>query len=188
VIWAFFEADEGVATSRWIAFEANGKLQKIEVTGSQPQVLCPTEGGSFSGTWSRDGVILFSDSSRTIQRVSAAGGVKSQVLPLDESRKENSQIIPQFLPDGRRFLYESFGQQNGIVLGSLDGKSRLLMRSSLFAGGGSVGNHSRTSTNGPDVFGLGKRRIDLSARPRRASPAHVVRPGGQTRRNGRGSW
>jgi serine/threonine protein kinase/dipeptidyl aminopeptidase/acylaminoacyl peptidase len=114
-------------TSRWIAFAANGKLQKIEVTGSQPQVLCPTTGGSISGTWSRDGVILFADSSRTIRRVSAAGGVPAQVLPLDESRKENSQIIPQFLPDGRRFLYESFAQQNGLGLGSLDGKSRLLM-------------------------------------------------------------
>jgi Tol biopolymer transport system component len=86
-------------------------------------------------------VILFADSSRTIRRMSAAGGVPSQVLSLDKSRKENSQIIPQLLPDGRRFLYESFAQQNGIVLGSLDGKSRLLMPSSVFAGRGSVGNH-----------------------------------------------
>jgi serine/threonine protein kinase len=62
-------------TSRWIAFGGNGKLQKIEVTGSQPQVLCPTMAGAISGTWSRDGVILFSDSSRTIRRVSPAGGV-----------------------------------------------------------------------------------------------------------------
>ena len=35
-------------------------------------------------------------------------------------------MIPQFLPDGRRFLYQSFAKQNGIGLGSLDGKSRLL--------------------------------------------------------------
>jgi len=120
-------------TSRWIAFGANGKLQKIEVTGSQPQVLCPTMVGAILGTWSRDGVILFSDSSRTIRRVSAAGGVPSQVLPLDESRKENSQIHPQFLPDGRRFLYESFAQQYGVGLGSLDGKSRFLMLAPIVA-------------------------------------------------------
>jgi len=121
-------------TSRWIAFGANGKLQKIEVTGSQPQVLCQTMVGATLGTWSRDGVILFSDSSRTIRRVSAGGGVPSQVLPLDESRKENSQIHPQFLPDGRRFLYESFAQQNGLGLGSLDGKSRLLMPNPIVVG------------------------------------------------------
>jgi Tol biopolymer transport system component len=121
-------------TSRWIAFGGNGKLQKIDVTGSQPQVLCPTMAGAISGTWSRDGVILFSDSSRTIRRVSAAGGVQAQVLPLDESRKENSQLIPQFLPDGRRFLYESVAQQGGLGLGSLDGKSRLLMPTPLVVG------------------------------------------------------
>src|SRR6516165_8374193 len=49
-------------TSHWIAFAANGNLQKIDVRGGQPQVLCPTMGGFVSGTWSRDGVILFADS------------------------------------------------------------------------------------------------------------------------------
>jgi Tol biopolymer transport system component/predicted Ser/Thr protein kinase len=114
-------------TGRWIAFGANRKLQKIDVRGGQPQVLCDSPLGVYSGTWNRDGVILFSDSSRTIQRVSAAGGVPAQVLALDESRKEDSQRMPQFLPDGRRFLYASFAPQNGIGLGSLDGKSRLVM-------------------------------------------------------------
>src|SRR5262249_23026018 len=109
------------------AFLANGKLQKIDVAGGQPQVLCNAVLGYFAGTWSRDGVILFSDASRTIRRVSAAGGAASQVLPLDESRKENGQIWPQFLPDGRRFLYSSVAQQSGVALGSLDGRSRFLM-------------------------------------------------------------
>jgi serine/threonine protein kinase len=116
-------------TSRWIAFGANGNLLKIGVTGSQPQVLCYALVGISTGTWNRDGVILFSDYSFTILRVSAAGGVSAQVLPLDESRKEITQRFPQFLPDGRRFLYQSFAQQNGVALGSLDGKSRLLMPS-----------------------------------------------------------
>jgi hypothetical protein len=79
-----------------------------------------------SGTWSRDGVILFADFSRIIRRVSAAG-TSAPVLPLDESRKESGQLGPQFLPDGRRFLYYSFAQQNGVGLGTLDGKSRFLM-------------------------------------------------------------
>jgi len=114
-------------TSHWIAFGANGKLQKIEVTGSQPQMLCDASIGSFGGTWNRDGVILFSDASRTIRRVSAAGGSAVVVLPLDVSRKETGQFGPQFLPDGRRFLYSSLAQQAGVVLGSLDGKSRLLV-------------------------------------------------------------
>jgi hypothetical protein len=74
-------------------------------------------------------VILFSDASfkPVIRRVSAAGGEPSQVLPLDESRKETSQGGPWFLPGGRRFLYGSFGWQTGIAVGSFDGKSRFLM-------------------------------------------------------------
>jgi hypothetical protein len=72
-------------------------------------------------------VILFSDSGRTIRRVPAAGGAPSQVLPPDESRKEFAQFSPEFLPDGRRFLYASTAQQTGVGLGSLDGQSRLLM-------------------------------------------------------------
>ena len=95
--------------SRWIAFFANGKLQKIDVRGGQPQVLCDAALGVF-GTWSRDGVILFSDPSLSLRRVSAGGGA-SQVLPLDESRKETSQRAPQFLPDGRRFLYASWASR-----------------------------------------------------------------------------
>jgi Tol biopolymer transport system component len=35
--------------------------------------------------------------------------------------------MPQFLPDGRRFLYYSSAQQYGVALGSLDGRSRFLM-------------------------------------------------------------
>jgi Tol biopolymer transport system component len=114
-------------TNRWIAFGANGKLQKVDVAGGTPQVLCNTAGGTTAGTWSRDGVILFADGSRSIRRVSAGGSAPSQVIPLDESRKEGGQTMPQFLPDGRRFLYASFGQQTGVGLGSLNGKSRFLM-------------------------------------------------------------
>jgi serine/threonine protein kinase len=114
-------------SSRWIAFGANGKLQKIDVNGGQPQVLCDGAPGPLLGTWSRDGVILFHDINRSIRRVNAAGGAPSQVFPLDESRKENGQDSPQFLPDGRRFLYYSLAQQNGVALGSLDGKSRFLV-------------------------------------------------------------
>jgi serine/threonine protein kinase/Tol biopolymer transport system component len=111
--------------SRWIAFGANGKLQRIDVTRGQPQVLCDVADPT-SGTWSRDGVILFWDH-RTIRRVFATGGASSPVLSLDEARKENGQFWPQLLPDGRRFLYFSIGQQYGAGLGSLDGKSEFLM-------------------------------------------------------------
>jgi hypothetical protein len=114
-------------TSRWIAFGANGKLQKIDATGGQPQVLCDAATLFLMGTWNRDGVILFSDASGLIRRVSAAGGTPLQVLPLDGSRKETRQLAPRFLPDGHRFLYASLAPQSGVALGTLDGKSRFLI-------------------------------------------------------------
>jgi Tol biopolymer transport system component len=113
-------------TSRWIAFGANGKVQKIDVSGGQPQVLCDASVTLFEGTWNREGVILFSDSSRTIHRVPATGGAPSRVLPLNESQKEYG-FAPMFMPDGRRFLYSSVARRIGLNLGSLDGNSRSLM-------------------------------------------------------------
>jgi serine/threonine protein kinase len=112
------------AASRWIAFGANGKLQKIDVAGGGPQVLCDGVAGLSLGTWNRDGTILFSDGRFTIRRVPAEGGASSQVLPLDESRKERMQASPRFLPDGRRFLYSTASQVTGVALASLDGKSK----------------------------------------------------------------
>jgi Tol biopolymer transport system component len=111
-------------TSRWIAFGANGKLLKIDVSGGPPQVLCEISGVLRQGTWSRAGVILFLDASFTIHRVSAGGGAPSQVLPLDRSREETVQSSPSFLPDGQRFLYNTVSRQSGIALGSLDGNTK----------------------------------------------------------------
>jgi Tol biopolymer transport system component len=37
-------------TSRWIAFGANGKLQKIDVISGQPQVLCEADFSGGRGT------------------------------------------------------------------------------------------------------------------------------------------
>src|SRR5215831_3316883 len=112
--------------SRWIAFVSNGRLQRIDLMGGQPQVLCDAPVNMLAATWSRHGIILLTDSGRFLSRVSAEGGVPSPVLALDASRQETLQANPQFLPDGS-FLYDSFGQEHIARLGSLDGKSRRLM-------------------------------------------------------------
>jgi serine/threonine protein kinase len=148
-------------TSRWIGFGANGKLQKIEVKGGQPQVICDASVGILMGTWNRDGVILFSESSHLIRRVSAAGGTPRKILPLDESRKEYGQTAPQFLPDGRRFLYGSLAQQLGVAMGSLDGKSRFLMPNS--SGSLPLGNYAAAREG--KAYLMFFRRNQLMAQP-----------------------
>jgi serine/threonine protein kinase len=110
---------------RWVAFFAQGKLKKIEASGGSPQTLCDAA-DSRGGTWSRDGVILFSASANAgLYRVSAAGGSIAQVTTLDPSGSEGDHRWPCFLPDGRHFLYlvtSGRPDHQGIFVGSLDSK------------------------------------------------------------------
>ncbi|MFN2480058.1 MAG: protein kinase, partial [Pyrinomonadaceae bacterium] len=109
---------------RFIGFFGGGKLKKIEASGGPPQSLCDTA-ASRGGTWNRDGVIIFGDTSGPLYRVSASGGEPTPVMPLDQSRLESSHRWPQFLPDGRHFLYFVRSGQiesRGVYVGSLDSK------------------------------------------------------------------
>ncbi|HEY1805648.1 MAG TPA: protein kinase [Terracidiphilus sp.] len=87
--------------SQQIGFFANGKLEKIAVTGGMPQTLCDAD--SPGGSWNRNGVILFSRANG-IYRVPDAGGTPTLVTAPDASRQERSFQLPQFLPDGQHFI------------------------------------------------------------------------------------
>jgi eukaryotic-like serine/threonine-protein kinase len=109
----------------YIGFIAAGKLKKIEVSGGMPQTLCDV-GYMFGGaTWGSAGVIVFgrtTDSPSGLFRVSENGGEAAPVTRLDQ--REIAQIWPQFLPDGRHFIYLSIARNpnaSGIYAASLDG-------------------------------------------------------------------
>ena len=123
---------------RYIAYTAPGGklglvLKKIEVSGGLPQALAEIS-ALETGTWSAKGVILLrpnKDGSKDggLYRVSAAGGPLTRVTTLDASRGELAHKWPQFLPDGRHFLYlvlSSQPQNDGVVyVGSLDSQERI---------------------------------------------------------------
>src|SRR5579862_3086853 len=122
---------------RYIGFFSKGKLKKIEASGGPIQTLCNTPGG-LRGAWNRDGVIVFSpDGEGGLSRVPAEGGAVTPVTTIDRSRHENSHRWPQFLPDGRHFLYLSLVddlEKSGIYVGSLDSKqSKFLVTSPWMA-------------------------------------------------------
>jgi Tol biopolymer transport system component len=105
--------------SRFIAFFADGKLKKIEAAGGPVQTLsdAPAPEG---GTWNRDGTILFAATfTAGLSRVSAAGGQVISATTLDASQKEISHRWPEFLPDGRHFLFLA-QPANVVSVGSLD--------------------------------------------------------------------
>jgi len=123
--------------SRFLGFFAQGKLKKVDVTGGPPQTLCDTQLAARGGAWNGDGTILFATSQSSIQRVAAAGGVPAPVTTLDPAT-ERSHRYPQFLPDGRHFLYwvqATDPQKDGIVIGSLDDQPDSKERRRLLPGG-----------------------------------------------------
>jgi len=109
--------------SRFLGFFAGGKLKKVEVTGGPPSTLCnaPRGGG---GAWNRDEVMIFApNNAGGLFRVSASGGEAQPVTTLDSSRQEIFHRFPQFLPDGRHFLYFARSAQlenSAIYVGALD--------------------------------------------------------------------
>ena len=113
----FFSPD-----GRSVAFFAEGKLKRIELSGGAAVSICDIAlvGPYWSGTWSRGGDILFAGVTRGrgIFRVSATGGVAAEVIRVDPSRGEARVGWPWFLPDGERFLY---------LLHHLDGHGNLML-------------------------------------------------------------
>jgi Tol biopolymer transport system component len=113
--------------SRFIGFFADGKLKRINLTGGTPQTLADAP-GRHGGTWSREGVILFTTDG-PLHRVPESGGASSPVTRVDEERGELAHTWPVFLPDGRHFLYQRYlGPTEskqvlfGLYLGSLDSR------------------------------------------------------------------
>jgi serine/threonine protein kinase len=132
-IYPFWSPD-----SREIGFFAAGKLKKVNTSGGPPQDICESFSGR-GGSWSKDGVIVFTSSSnQPLLRVPAAGGAPEAASKLDAATGENSHRFPFFLPDGKHFIYWSrtsrVGQSPVLYvgeLGSLQGK--ILMKSDSIA-------------------------------------------------------
>jgi serine/threonine protein kinase/Tol biopolymer transport system component len=105
--------------SRTIAFFARGKLRTIGADRGAPiQTICDAAAGA-GGTWSREGLIIFAPGGPAgLFKVPATGGQPSALTTLQKN--ETSHRFPQFLPDGRRFLY--FAPPNTVYLGSTDGR------------------------------------------------------------------
>ena len=121
---------------RWLAFIAGTNLSKVNVAGGPPIPICDADTGR-GGTWGPDGTILFQPHfSEPLYRVASGGGEPEQVTSLDESRFEIAHRWPEFLPDGRHFLFFVVSTTNpvaseyaGVYVGSLDSpETRQILR------------------------------------------------------------
>jgi serine/threonine protein kinase len=122
--------------NHWVGFFAEGKLKKIPVGGGPAQVLAEVA-DPFGGSWGADDNIVFAKLSSTIFRTSSAGGVVTSVTKLNPSHQEAAHRWPQFLPDGRHFIFNVQGtlaEYRGIYVGSVDGESEKFLVHSETAG------------------------------------------------------
>jgi eukaryotic-like serine/threonine-protein kinase len=105
--------------SRSIAFFANRMLRRVNADGSGMRTICPAEAGG-GGTWSRDGTIVFAAGlDGGLSRVPAEGGNPEPVLP---AKGAQALLWPQFLPDGKHFLFFLSGAaagETGVYAGAL---------------------------------------------------------------------
>ena len=122
---------------RFIAFDSGGKLRKIDISGGPAEVVCSLNLTGIGGSWNADGDIIFGQYGGPIMRVSAAGGVATPITVLDAAHGDVAHTEPQFLPDGRHFIYmRDRSTDIAISAGSLDVKpeeqdSRRLVQANL---------------------------------------------------------
>jgi Tol biopolymer transport system component len=115
--------------SRWVAFFAEGKLKKIPAGGGSALVIADAP-DPRGGAWGPDDTILFGTGSQGIYRASASGGTVTRVTELNISTGEGSHRTPEFLPDGKHFLFtvrSGQKEQTAVYAGSLDGKTKKLL-------------------------------------------------------------
>ncbi len=108
--WPFWSPD-----SRYVAFRAGQKLEKVDVSGGPPITLCDAS-SVLGGAWTPDGKIVFGTLTGPVQ-VAAAGGAP---LPLTT---DGGAVSVSLLPDGHHFVFwYAGGQRNGdgIYVGSVD--------------------------------------------------------------------
>ena len=117
-----------------IGFFADGELQRISISGGPPQALASTPHGR-GGSWGTSGVIIYTpDVSGPVWRINADGSGAAPLTNKCFLPGEGSHRWPEFLPDGKHFLFLSSdfnngtpGITDGIYLSSLSSDTKSLV-------------------------------------------------------------
>jgi eukaryotic-like serine/threonine-protein kinase len=110
--------------SRFVAFFAQGKLKYVDARGGAAQVIADAPRGA-GGSWGRDNVVVFNRYApgAALDKVSVGGnGDTAAVTTIDPSKGQFSHAWPDFLPDGRHFLFAvTRAAETETWIGSVDG-------------------------------------------------------------------
>jgi len=109
--------------SRFLAFFCRGKVFKINITDGSRAKICDAVGGSI-GAWGSRGAILFdTGNGDSIKSVSSAGGAPAAAIVADRKKRRPVEW-PQFLPDGRHFLYVASGRGGSTLMAGCIGSKQ----------------------------------------------------------------
>jgi serine/threonine protein kinase/Tol biopolymer transport system component len=111
------------ADSRSIGFVAGGKLKKVDASTGPPQIIGDAQGFT-GGAWNSSGAIVFG-TAKGLFRVSAEGGKPEAITGVE--KQETGHYWPNFLPDGRHYVYLAWSAEAGnraVYLGTLDSKEK----------------------------------------------------------------
>ena len=105
---------------------ASGKLKAVDVASGHPRELCDVPSTNVAtlfqgGAWNQHNVIVFSSGGQ-LYRVPATGGTPTLLATPSPPIQEGLRW-PQFLPDGRRYLYQAGSRQpstRAVLLKSLE--------------------------------------------------------------------
>jgi Tol biopolymer transport system component len=165
--------------SRWLGFFSEGRLKKVALAGGSPQVICaaPDPRGA---TWGPGGDIVFAPATAGgLWRVAADGGEAVEILKPDAARKETAFRFPEFLPDGRHFLYVVLPYRQGgyeIQLGTLGSDDRTIITSAETAAVYAAPGHLLLSRNGQLIAQpFDPRTLKLSGKPTPLGEAPTVK-------------
>ncbi|HEY2844309.1 MAG TPA: protein kinase [Bryobacteraceae bacterium] len=161
----FFSAD-----GKSIGFFADGKLKKMDATGSVPVTLCDAP-SQREGSWGEDNNIVFAATNHGgLSRVSSSGGTPQPVTELDKQRGEWTHRFPQVLPGAEAVLFAtgsnlSAGEANIDVLSFKTGKRKTLVEAGAYGhylpSGHLIYMHRGTLFAAPMDLG----RLDLTGAP-----------------------
>ena len=109
--------------SRHIGFAIGGSVKRMDADGGPVQTLANLAVQFRGGAWNREGVIIVGSLRSGLFRMPESGGDLTPLTVLDNSRQEAWHGNPEFLPDGKHFLYwrsSAKTENSGIYIGSLD--------------------------------------------------------------------
>ena len=117
--------------SQSLAFFAGSKLKRVNIESGTVVPLCDVrEGIGKSGTWGRDGQMLFAEvGGDAIYRTSTAGEAPVVVVKTTQANSAIGPRWPSVLPDGRHFFYleKASGASGSLMLGEVGQTPRRVM-------------------------------------------------------------